>query len=254
MAVGLISLGCIVADGVAVLILCARNAALLLPTDASLLLLAAAAALQVRTTALQAAVVLPWPAAALWCAMPDALLHSTLHRPCLQIAASPSGLSLLLFYLDSHLFLIPGPPLTLLLDAYFCSTTPAPPGDQTQFCRATDFRAVGGFNSELIIMEDADLCIRMHEQAGEGSKRGRVRMLPTVVQTSGRRISSWGAFRSTYIQFRIALEWYLGEPLRQLSPLLPVLMRLSHGPGTAAVLSLAIDSPCSHARWNSRGS
>ena len=30
------------------------------------------------------------------------------------------------------------------------------------FCRARDFRAVGGFNEQLVLMEDADLCIRLH--------------------------------------------------------------------------------------------
>ena len=30
------------------------------------------------------------------------------------------------------------------------------------FCRACDFRAVSGFNEQLVLMEDADLCIRMH--------------------------------------------------------------------------------------------
>lgn len=31
------------------------------------------------------------------------------------------------------------------------------------FCRALDFKTVGGFDTTLSIMEDADLCIRMHE-------------------------------------------------------------------------------------------
>ena len=35
-------------------------------------------------------------------------------------------------------------------------------GDQTMFCRACDFHAVWGFKEELVLMEDADLCIRMH--------------------------------------------------------------------------------------------
>ena len=84
-------------------------------------------------------------------------------------------------------------------------------GDQVQFCRQKDFKAVGGFNPELIIMEDADLCIRMHMEARGDGRRGRVKMLPSLVQTSGRRINSWGPLRSTWIQFRIALQWYLGE-------------------------------------------
>lgn len=31
------------------------------------------------------------------------------------------------------------------------------------FCRACDFKAVGGFDPRWKIMEDADLCLRMHE-------------------------------------------------------------------------------------------
>ena len=41
-------------------------------------------------------------------------------------------------------------------------------GDQAMFCRAIDFGYVGGFDENLPIMEDADLCIRMHE-AGPAS-------------------------------------------------------------------------------------
>lgn len=36
-------------------------------------------------------------------------------------------------------------------------------GDQTMFCRACDFRAVGGFDTRWRIMEDTDLCVRMHD-------------------------------------------------------------------------------------------
>ena len=35
-------------------------------------------------------------------------------------------------------------------------------GDQTLYCRAADFRRVGGYDNKLPIMEDADLCLRMH--------------------------------------------------------------------------------------------
>ena len=43
-------------------------------------------------------------------------------------------------------------------------------GDQTMFCRAADFRRVGGFDGRLPIMEDADLCIRLH-MAGKPRRR-----------------------------------------------------------------------------------
>ena len=47
-------------------------------------------------------------------------------------------------------------------------------GDQAMFCRRRDFEYVGGFDENLPIMEDADLCVRMHTagpcplNAGEG--------------------------------------------------------------------------------------
>lgn len=41
-------------------------------------------------------------------------------------------------------------------------------GDQTLFCRAADFRRVGGYDGRLPIMEDIDLVVRLHN-AGEES-------------------------------------------------------------------------------------
>jgi hypothetical protein len=47
-------------------------------------------------------------------------------------------------------------------------------GDQTIFVRARDFHRVGGFDASLVIMEDADLVVRLHEQGPEGGN-GQVR-------------------------------------------------------------------------------
>lgn len=41
-------------------------------------------------------------------------------------------------------------------------------GDQTLFCRASDFRSVGGFDERLRIMEDLDLVIRLHAAGPSG--------------------------------------------------------------------------------------
>ena len=41
-------------------------------------------------------------------------------------------------------------------------------GDQAMFCRAADFGYVGGFDEHLPIMEDADLCLRMHQAGPSG--------------------------------------------------------------------------------------
>jgi GT2 family glycosyltransferase len=47
-------------------------------------------------------------------------------------------------------------------------------GDQSIFVRRNDFKAVGGFNAGLAIMEDADLTIRLHEH-GSYLQPGKVR-------------------------------------------------------------------------------
>ena len=46
-------------------------------------------------------------------------------------------------------------------------------GDQTMFCRAADFRRAGGFDASLPIMEDADLCLRMHAAGKEARPPAR---------------------------------------------------------------------------------
>ena len=88
-------------------------------------------------------------------------------------------------------------------------------GDQAMFCRKADFDAVKGFDPKLKLMEDADLCVRMFQhgrrpRAREAFGRGarKIRVLPKVVDSSGRRFERWGNVKSTYIHFRIALAWY----------------------------------------------
>lgn len=99
-------------------------------------------------------------------------------------------------------------------------------GDQAMFCRRSDFWRCGGFSEELPLMEDADLCVRMHmvgpgpniTRSGGGDavgspserpRRGRIRMVPRAVHTSGRRIEAMGCpFRATYIHARIGLSWW----------------------------------------------
>ncbi len=84
-------------------------------------------------------------------------------------------------------------------------------GDQSLFCRAADFKRVGGFDSTLPIMEDADLCVRLHREGLESGKPGREVQLNTCVnRTSGRRIAPWGNWQTTKIQFKLALAWWRG--------------------------------------------
>ncbi len=76
-------------------------------------------------------------------------------------------------------------------------------GDHAMFFRRADFLAVGGCDEAMLVMEDAELCIRL-------SRRGRVRLLSRVVATSGRRVAQWGALRANWIFLRIGIGWALG--------------------------------------------
>lgn len=76
-------------------------------------------------------------------------------------------------------------------------------GDQVIFCRRTDFWKVGGFDTNLPIMEDADLCLKL-------VKYGRIYLLNRFVQTSDRRVVKWGVFQATFIYLTIGFLWGLG--------------------------------------------
>ena len=91
-------------------------------------------------------------------------------------------------------------------------------GDQAMFCRAEDFAAVGGFDGSIPIMEDADLCVRMHFK-GRKQYRGRIKLLDRVVTTSGRRIEQLGNFRATCVHVLIACSWNFGVGERTLKRL-----------------------------------
>jgi rSAM/selenodomain-associated transferase 2 len=76
-------------------------------------------------------------------------------------------------------------------------------GDQVLFCRRADFVKVGGFNHDLPIMEDADLCIRMN-------KLGCVRQLGEKVFSSDRRVAKLGVI-SAYVRYvKIYFFWRFG--------------------------------------------
>eukprot|EP00959_Pyramimonas_sp_CCMP1952_P088198 1845287-Pyramimonas_sp.AAC.1 len=59
-------------------------------------------------------------------------------------------------------------------------------GDLTR-AFAQDFERVNGFDERLKIMEDADLCIRLHETPHGAHSRRRIHMVNRVAETSGRR-------------------------------------------------------------------
>ena len=55
----------------------------------------------------------------------------------------------------------------------------------------------------LLVMEDADLCIRFH-------RLGRIRLVNRVVITSDRRVAAWGALRANWIYVKVGARWGLG--------------------------------------------
>ncbi|RIV81640.1 glycosyltransferase [Aurantiacibacter xanthus] len=76
-------------------------------------------------------------------------------------------------------------------------------GDHAMFFRRAQFLAVGGCDPQAMVMEEADLCIRL-------AALGRVRMVPRVVETSDRRIAEWGALKANWIYLKVGLSWALG--------------------------------------------
>ncbi|MEO1659639.1 MAG: TIGR04283 family arsenosugar biosynthesis glycosyltransferase [Pseudomonadota bacterium] len=84
-------------------------------------------------------------------------------------------------------------------------------GDQVMICRRADFEAVGGWDPDQKIMEEADLCLRM-VRAG----RGRVRQVPRKVWSSDRRVAEWGFWRANLTYLQVGLSWGFGAPSEQL--------------------------------------
>jgi rSAM/selenodomain-associated transferase 2 len=76
-------------------------------------------------------------------------------------------------------------------------------GDQVMFCRKRDFLEVGGFNHELPIMEDADLCLRIN-------KLGSIRQIKEKVYSSDRRVEALGMVRAYMRYLKIYFFWRLG--------------------------------------------
>jgi hypothetical protein len=105
-------------------------------------------------------------------------------------------------------------------------------GDQALFCRAAPFRAVGGFDTDVPIMEDFDLCLKLHYGAGSTApgrfrrdaatsplsrhRRGRVVQLRRCVATDARRFEQWGNARGTATHVAILLSWYFGATEKQM--------------------------------------
>jgi rSAM/selenodomain-associated transferase 2 len=76
-------------------------------------------------------------------------------------------------------------------------------GDQVIFARRAGFWQCGGFDSNLPIMEEADLCLKLVQQ-------GKIRLVNRVVQSSDRRVAHWGFFKATAIYLSIGFLWGMG--------------------------------------------
>ena len=76
-------------------------------------------------------------------------------------------------------------------------------GDQAMFCRRQDFLDCGGFDSNLPVLEDADLCLKLLEY-------GRIYLVDRVIQTSDRRVVKWGFFKAHAIYFYVGFLWGFG--------------------------------------------
>lgn len=76
-------------------------------------------------------------------------------------------------------------------------------GDQVMFCRRIDFWDYGGFDVTLPILEEADLCLKL-------VRRGRIRQVNRVVQSSDRRVTRWGSLKATALYLYIGFLWGLG--------------------------------------------
>ena len=80
-------------------------------------------------------------------------------------------------------------------------------GDHAMFFRRADFLAAGGCDPDLLLMEDADLCIRL-------TRFGRTRLVNRVVITSDRRVAAWGGLRANWIYLSVGVRWGLGRRKR----------------------------------------
>lgn len=76
-------------------------------------------------------------------------------------------------------------------------------GDHAMFFRREHFLAVGGCDERVVVMEEADLCIKL-------ARFGRTKMVRRWVWTSDRRITEWGRWRANWIYFKVGMMWALG--------------------------------------------
>jgi glycosyltransferase involved in cell wall biosynthesis len=76
-------------------------------------------------------------------------------------------------------------------------------GDHAMFFRRTHFLKVGGCDERVVVLEEADLCIKL-------ARYGRTRMVRRWAWTSDRRIVAWGRWRANWIYFKVGVMWAMG--------------------------------------------
>ena len=76
-------------------------------------------------------------------------------------------------------------------------------GDQVMFCRRTDFLDCGGFDRELPILEDANLCLKLLQY-------GRIYQVDRIVQSSDRRVAKLGFLKAHALYFYVGFLWGFG--------------------------------------------
>ena len=87
-------------------------------------------------------------------------------------------------------------------------------GDHAMFFRRADFDAIGGFDAAMMVMEEADLCVRM-------ARLGRTRLVNRIVITSDRRIARWGEWRANWIYLKVGMRWGFNIRPKSLGTLYP---------------------------------
>jgi glycosyltransferase involved in cell wall biosynthesis len=81
-------------------------------------------------------------------------------------------------------------------------------GDQAIFCRRETYFKAGGFDPEMPIMEEADLCDRI-------CQLGKIKQIPFPVFSSDRRVAKWGAVKANLIFLYIGFMWGIGyDPVK----------------------------------------
>lgn len=76
-------------------------------------------------------------------------------------------------------------------------------GDHAMFFRRADFLKLGGCDERVVVLEEAELCIKF-------ASLGRTRMVRRWVWTSDRRIVAWGRWRANWIYLKVGAMWALG--------------------------------------------